>query len=36
MFDVEVEGKKMFSKDEVDRFPEYQEIPNAIVMAGIA
>ena len=36
VFDVEVDGKQLFSKDGVDRFPEYQEIPNAILMAGIA
>jgi hypothetical protein len=36
VFDVEVDGKKLFSKDDSDRFPEYQEVPNAILMAGIA
>lgn len=36
VFDVEVDGKLLFRKDDADRFPEYQEIPNAILMAGIA
>lgn len=36
VFDVVVDGKKLFSKDELDRFPEYQEIPNLIVMEGLA
>lgn len=36
MFDVEVDGEKVFSKHDVDRFPEYQEVPNAIIMAGKA
>ncbi len=34
MFDVVVQGKRLFSKDDVDRFPEYQEIPNMIIMEG--
>lgn len=36
MFDVVIDGKKIFSKDELDRFPEYQEIPNLILMEGLA
>jgi selT/selW/selH-like putative selenoprotein len=36
VFDVEVDGERIFSKLEKDRFPEYQEIPNAILMAGKA
>lgn len=36
VFDVVIDGKKLFSKDELDRFPEYQEIPNLIVMEGLA
>jgi hypothetical protein len=36
VFEVEVDGKALFSKEATDRFPEYQEIPNAILMAGIA
>lgn len=36
MFDVEVDGHLVFSKKQVGRFPHYQEVPNAIVMAGIA
>lgn len=36
MFDVVVDGQPIFSKDEKDRFPEYQEVPLAIIMAGIA
>ncbi|MCW8139776.1 MAG: Rdx family protein [Planctomycetota bacterium] len=36
IFDVVVDGKRLFSKDDHDRFPEYQEIPNLIVMEGLA
>lgn len=36
VFDVVVDGKKIFSKDELDRFPEYQEVPNLILMEGLA
>lgn len=35
VFDVVVQGKRLFSKDDVDRFPEYQEIPNMIIMEGL-
>lgn len=35
VFDVVVEGKRLFSKDDVDRFPEYQELPNMIIMEGL-
>lgn len=31
-----VDGKLVFSKHAEDRFPSYQEIPSAIVMAGLA
>ncbi len=36
MFEVEVDGHLVFSKKQTGRFPQYQEVPNAIVMAGIA
>lgn len=35
VFDVEVDGRPIFSKHEKDRFPEYQEVPLAITMAGL-
>jgi hypothetical protein len=35
VFDVVVDGKRLFSKHDVDRFPEYQELPNMIIMEGL-
>ena len=36
MFDVVVDGKKLYSKhDSDDEFPRYQEIPNLILMEGL-
>lgn len=35
IFDVEVEGKLVFSKDATDRFPMYQEIPITILQQAI-
>jgi hypothetical protein len=34
VFDVVVDGKKLYSKHDLDRFPEYQEIPNLMIMEG--
>jgi len=36
VFDVKVDDQLVFSKHATKRFPQYQEIPNAIIMAGIA
>jgi selT/selW/selH-like putative selenoprotein len=36
VFDVSVDGQLVFSKKQAGRFPQYQEVPNAIMMAGIA
>lgn len=36
MFEVEVDGQLVFSKKQTGRFPQYQEVPTAITMAGLA
>jgi selT/selW/selH-like putative selenoprotein len=36
VFEVEVDGNLVFSKKQTRRFPAYQEVPNAITMAGLA
>jgi selT/selW/selH-like putative selenoprotein len=36
IFDVEVDGNLVFSKHQAGRFPQYQEVPTAITMAGLA
>ncbi|MBL4848470.1 MAG: Rdx family protein [Planctomycetes bacterium] len=36
IFDVEVDGTLLFSKGQAGRFPQYQEVPTAITMAGLA
>ena len=36
IFDVEVDGTLLFSKGQAGRFPQYQELPTAITMAGLA
>ena len=36
VFEVEVDGNLVFSKKQERRFPAYQEVPNAITMAGLA
>ncbi len=36
VFEVEVNGHLVYSKKQTGRFPQYQEVPNAITMAGIA
>jgi selenoprotein W-related protein len=35
VFEIEVEGNLLFSKKQTGRFPQYQEIPNAMAMAGL-
>lgn len=35
MFEVEVDGNLVFSKKQSGRFPQYQEVPTAIVMSGL-
>jgi len=35
VFDVEVDGNLVFSRKQAGRFPQYQEIPTAIVMSGL-
>ena len=35
MFEVTVDGTPVFSKKQTGRFPQYQEIPTAIVMSGL-
>lgn len=34
-FEVTVDGKLVFSKADLDRFPAYQEVPNLVLEAGI-
>ena len=34
-FEVTVEGKLVFSKAALDRFPAYQEVPNLVLEAAI-
>ncbi len=36
VFEVEVGGQLVFSKKQTGRFPQYQEIPTAITMSGLA
>ena len=36
VFEVEVEGRLVFSKRSEGRFPRYQEVPTAIKAAGSA
>ena len=36
IFDVEIDGNLVFSKGQAGRFPQYQEVPIAITMAGLA
>jgi selT/selW/selH-like putative selenoprotein len=36
VFDVTVDGRPIYSKHTEGRFPQYQEIPTAITMAGLA
>lgn len=36
VFEVEVEGQLVYSKKQTGRFPQYQEVPTAIVMSGLA
>ena len=34
-FEVEVDGRPVFSKADLGRFPAYQEIPKLILEAGV-
>jgi len=35
VFDVKVDGQLVYSKHDQGRFPQYQEVPNAILQAGL-